>query len=287
MIIDCHGHLEEEIPVERLIEIMDRDGIQKAVLFPGAMERIPSTPDLLLGVFRFLLRSRLNGLGRRSYNSFIKQGNLMVSGKAYRIFPDPDNETVGQRVRQNSDRLIFFAFVNPKGSRDPVEVLEECRTRFDARGVKTHSWFHEFDPSRDLLPVGRRCQELGLPLLIHLGGSPRTGNIEGLLAACPKLKVILAHVGIPYFQLIWPLLEKYPNLHMDISGPYLNAALVKDAVRAVGSRRVLFGTDSPYGLRTGDGYSFEPMKRWTEQLPIPDREKEDIFAGNLLRLLGG
>ena len=112
MIIDSHGHLEEEIPPERLIALMDRDGIQKAVVFAGAMERIPSTPDRLLSVFRFLLRSRLNGLGRTLYNSFVKQGNLMVSGKAYRIFPDPDNETVGQRVRENSDRLIFYAFIN-------------------------------------------------------------------------------------------------------------------------------------------------------------------------------
>jgi len=94
-------------------------------------------------------------------------------------------------------------------------------------------------------------------------------------------------VGIPYFQRIWPLLERYPNLHMDISGPYLNAGMVDEAVRAVGSQRLLFGTDGPYGLRTGEGYSFEPMKAWTERLEIPDKEKEDIFAGNLLRLLGG
>lgn len=287
MIIDSHGHLEEEIPARRLIALMDRDGIQKAVVFAGAMERIPSTPDRLLSVFRFLLRSPLNGLGRVLYNSFVKQGNLMVSGKAYRIFPDPDNETVGETVRENSDRLIFYAFINPKGSRNPVEVLEECRAKFDVRGVKTHSWFHDFDPCQDLLGVAKRCEELALPLLIHLGGNRKTGNIEGLIEACPKLNVILAHVGIPYFQRIWPLLERYPNLHMDISGPYLNGALVAQAVRAVGSRRVLFGTDSPYGLRHGDGYSFEPMKLWTEQLAISDKEKEDIFAGNLLRLLGG
>jgi len=287
MIIDSHGHLEEEIPAERLIALMDRDGIQKAVVFPGAMERIPSTPDRLLSVFRFILRSRLNALGRTLYNSFVKQGNLMVSGKAYRIFPDPDNETVGLKVRENSDRLIFYAFINPKGSRNPVEVLEDCRAKFDVRGVKTHSWFHDFDPSQDLLGVAKRCEELALPFPIHLGGNRKTGNIEGLIGACPKLKVILAHVGIPYFQRIWPLLAKYPNLHMDISGPYLDGTLVAETVRAVGSRRLLFGTDSPYGLRHGDGYSFEPMKLWTEQLPISDKEKEDIFAGNLLRLLGG
>ncbi len=287
MIIDCHAHLEEEIPAERLIELMDREGIDRTVVFAGGMEKIPATPDRLLALFRFLLTSPLNPVGRSIYNRFVKEGDLRVSGNSYRIFTDPENEVVGQIAKQHSDRMIFFAFINPRGPRDSLDVLEECREKFDLKGVKTHSWFHEFDPSRDLLPVARRCRELDLPLLIHLGGSEKTGNIEGLLEACPGLNVILAHLGIPYIQRIWPLLDKYPNLHMDISGPYLNAGMVKEAVRVVGSRRLLFGTDGPYGIRSGDGHSYEPMKRWTEQLQIPDREKEAIFSGNFLRLLGG
>ena len=124
-------------------------------------------------------------------------------------------------------------------------------------------------------------------LMTALAATVGTGNIAGLLDACPGLKVILAHAGLPYFQGVWPLLDKYPNLYMDISGPYLNAGLVADVVDAVGSQRLLFGTDAPYGLRCGDGYSYAPMKAWTEQLKIPDMEKRAIFSGNLLRLLGG
>ena len=286
MIVDCHAHLEEEIPVEKVIRLMDRDGIQRATVFAPAMESIPSTPDRLLAVFRFLLRSRLNPLGTRLYNKFVRKGHLMVSGKSYRIFQDPDNETVGKAVLQHPDRLIFFAFINPRGPRDPLEVIEECNTKFELKGVKTHSWFHEFDPSSDLIPVEKRCQELNIPLLIHLGGSPETGNIEGLMNACPRLNVVLAHLGIPYFQKIWHLLDRYPNLYMDISGPYLNAGMVREGVGAVGSSRLLFGTDAPYGLRTPEGYSFEPIKQWTLQLEIPEKEKEDILSGNYLRLLG-
>ena len=286
MIIDCHAHLEEEIPVENVIRLMDRDGINRAVVFAPAMEGIPSTPDRLLAVFRFLLNSPFNPLGRRIYSKFVKNGDLLVSGKAYRIFQDPDNETVGKAVSRYPERLIFFAFINPKGPRDPLDVFEECRTKFDLKGVKTHSWFHEFNPSKDLLPVAKRCEELDLPLLIHLGGSLETGNIEGLLRACPKLKVILAHLGIPYFKRIWHLLDRYPNLYMDLTGPYLNAGMVRQGVKAVGSRRLLFGTDAPYGLRTTEGYSFEPIKQWTLQLEIPETEKEDILSRNILRLLG-
>ncbi len=287
MIIDSHAHLEEEVPASRVIELMDRDGIDKAVVFAPAMEPIPSTPDGLLAVFRFLLTSPLNPLGRRLYNKFVREGVLYVSGKSYRIFKDPDNDSVGRSVEQHTDRLIFYAFINPRGTQDPVEVLEACRSKFDVKGVKMHSWFHEFDVARDLKALGMRCRELNLPLLIHLGGTPETGNIEGLLAACPGLKVILAHAGIPFFQRIWPLLDKYPTLHMDISDPYMNPRLVAKVVRAVGSGRILFGTDAPYGLRTKEGHSFKPMLNWTQQLRIPDKEKEDILSGNLLRLLDG
>jgi predicted TIM-barrel fold metal-dependent hydrolase len=286
MIIDSHAHLEEEVRAEKILELMDRDGIQKVVLFAPAMELIPSTPDGLLAVFRFLLKSPLNPLGRRLYNGFVREGNLMVGGKAYRIFKDPDNEAVGKKVLEHPDRFEFYAFINPKGTRDSVEVLEACRSRFGVKGVKTHSWFHDFSVQEDLLPLARRCRDLGLPLLIHLGGTPKTGDIEGLLTACPGLKVILAHAGLPYFKRCWPLLDRHPNLFMDISGPYLNAGLVREVVRAVGSRRLLFGTDAPYGLRTADGYSFQPMLNWVRDLPIPDKEKEDIFSGNLLRLWG-
>ena len=287
MIIDSHAHLEEEIPAEKVIALMDRDGIDRAVVFAPVMEPVPSTPEGTLAFFRFLLTSPLNALGRKLYNGFVKQGNLEVKGQAYRIFKDPDNESVGREAGRFPDRLSFYAFINPKGSQDPLDVLEECRSKFDVKGVKTHAWFHEFDVREDLLPLGNRCRDLGLPLLIHLGGSPATGDIEGLLARCSGLSVILAHVGIPYFKRIWHLLDRYPDLHMDLSGPYLNPRLVNAAVRALGSRRLLFGTDAPYGLRTPDGYTFQPMLNWVRDLRIPDREKDDIFSGNLLRLWGG
>jgi len=287
MIIDSHAHLEEEIPAEKVIQLMDRDGVDGSVVFAPAMESLPSTPDGLLAFFRFLLNSPLNPLARKIYNGYVRKGNLRVSGKDYRIFRDPDNASVAAKVRAHPDRLHFYAFINPRGSRDPVEVLEACRSACEVKGVKTHAWFLEFDVARDLLPLARRCRELSLPLLIHLGGRADTGNIEGLLNACPGLKVILAHAGLPYFRRVWGLLDRHPGLHMDLSGPYLSGRFVENVVRAVGSRRLLFGTDAPYGLRTGDGYSYQPMLSWIRGLRIPDAQKEDIFSGNLLRLWGG
>ena len=287
MIIDCHAHLEEEISAERKIEIMDHDGVDKSVVFGGVIEQISSTPDLLLAFFRFLLQSPLNPLGRKVYNSYVNNGILTTSGKQHRIFREPDNDPVGQASLKHPDRFIFFAFINPRGSRDPLDVLKMCRKKYKVQGVKAHAWFHELDLSKDLHAVGACCQEWNLPLLIHLGGNQKTGNIQALVDAYPRLNIILAHLGVPYFNHIWPLVKKHPNLYMDISGPYLNAKMVAKAVRDVGIRKILFGTDAPYGLRTGNGHSYKPLRLWTEQLSIPDREKEDIFSGNLLRLLPG
>lgn len=287
MIIDSHAHLEEEIPAEEVIRLMDRDGVDRSVLFAAAMEPIPSTPARLLSVFRFLLKTPLNPLGRRIYNRFVRDGNLRVSGKSYRIHRDPDNASVGRKVREHPDRFCFYAFINPRGMQDPLGVLEDCCARFDVKGVKTHAWFHEFHVLENLLPLARCCRDRSLPLLIHLAGTPGTRGLESLLDACPGLKLILAHAGIPFFPRIWRLLDRYPDLYMDLSGPYLDAKLVREAVRAVGSRRLLFGTDAPYGLRTEEGHTYQPMLDWVRGLDIPDPEKEDIFSGNLLRLWGG
>jgi predicted TIM-barrel fold metal-dependent hydrolase len=61
---------------------------------------------------------------------------------------------------------------------------------------------------------------------------------------------------------------------------------VAKAVKAVGPDKLIYGTDGPYGLRTSTGLSYAPSKVWVESLPVGHRDKEKIYSGNLLRLLG-
>jgi amidohydrolase family protein len=94
-----------------------------------------------------------------------------------------------------------WVFVNPK-TKAPVE---EAERRFKKRGwigVKAHPFWHRY-PVDALDDVASLCQQLGKPMLVHLGGGFRNGDFRRLPHLFPRLKLIYAHAGIPWFRRLW------------------------------------------------------------------------------------
>ena len=290
MIIDSHCHLDlQENPAEKMIEAMDAGGVNKVVLFATACDNLPSVPEGLLWLGRTLLQTPLSNVARGIYEdaTATQPGKIKTGDKFFDIHVTPDNRPVVDALKKHPDRFITFVFLNPKNNPQVMAQLEQGVREYGMRGVKVHSWFHDYNPSELLRDVAKRCEALGLPILIHLGSRPDTGNVQGLIDACPKLKLILAHLGIPWFDRSWEQARRCPNVYLDISGPYLAAGLVAKALKTLGADKLIYGTDAPYGLRTKEGkLSYAYSKSWVERLPIADADKEKIFSGNLLRLLG-
>jgi predicted TIM-barrel fold metal-dependent hydrolase len=286
MIIDAHAHLDlEEITGEDYIHLMDASGVNKVVLLAGLNSLIPPTPDWQISIMRFMLSTPLQPMGKRIYESLIKGDYLKGGGKIIRIVQNPDNDSVSQVVSKYPQRFMAFVVINPK-LKNAMEVFEKYVEEQRMVGVKCHAWWHRVDISSELLPIARRCEGKGLPLLVHLGGGRQTGNFEVLLDNCPRLKLILAHVAIPHFQSSWKVIKEAKNCFVDISGNSLNAHLVRRAVKALGPDKVLFGSDGPVPLRCrAGGHSYEPILQWTRELRISDNDKEKIFHKNLERLI--
>ena len=102
-------------------------------------------------------------------------------------------------------------------------------------------------------------------MLLHLGFGDR-GDWRVLTAAAPRLRLIFAHAGIPHYDRIWGAIRADRRLALDVSSPYLDEALVRDAVAAVGPERVLYGTDAPYGFHDPDsGYDYGAIRGWVER----------------------
>ena len=285
MIIDAHAHLDlHEISGEDYLRLMDASGIDQVVLLASLNDTVPPTPDWQIAILRFLLLSPLQPVGKRIYESLIRDGCLKGGGKTIRIIHNPDNDSVHRVVATHPERFMAFVVINPRLP-NAMEIFEKGVEEQGMLGVKCHAWWHQFDPASDLLPVARRCEEKGLPLLIHLGGGPRTGNFQGLLEQCPRLKLILAHAAIPHFHKSWGAIGEHKNCFVDISGSYLDAALVRRAVEALGADKVIFGSDGPVSLRCKAGHSYEGILQWTRALPISDADREKIFHQNLEKLL--
>ena len=151
-------------------------------------------------------------------------------------------------------------------------------------GVKLHPHWHDF--RTDILgPLLRRCEDLALPVLMHLGFG-ENGDFRALCEAHPKLTLISAHAGFPFFKDLWKCRDDYPNLYVDLSSPYINEKLARATVRAMGPDRCLYGTDAPYGFPLDDGsYDYGEIRRWIERLPVSSEEQDRIMGQTFARLL--
>ncbi|MBC7174455.1 MAG: amidohydrolase family protein, partial [Polyangiaceae bacterium] len=111
-------------------------------------------------------------------------------------------------------------------------------------------------------------------------------DFRALAERYPRLPIIAAHAGFPFYRDLWKHGPSLRNLYVDLSSPYIDEALARRAVEALGPERCLYGTDSPFGFHAADGtYDYGEIRRWVERMPVSSEEQARIFAGNFLELL--
>jgi uncharacterized protein len=128
-----------------------------------------------------------------------------------------------------------------------------------ARAVKVHVQVGGFDPRDPLLqPAWGLLAEAGVPAVVHCGAGPIPGKHTGLdvfaqvLAEHPRLRVVLAHAGMPDFLDALDLVARHPHCHLDTTmvGTAFTerfAPLPQDwPSRIAGvADRIVFGSDFP------------------------------------------
>jgi predicted TIM-barrel fold metal-dependent hydrolase len=291
MIVDCHAHFEPRmLELDRVVAKMDAAGVDRVALIPAMNDPLPGTPDLLLAVLRTMMRHRLGrpiaeALHRRTLVGDGDRRRLRLGMRQFAIYARPDNAGVAAAIARYPARFLGWIFLNPTQP-DALDELERWRAVRGMIGIKLHPHWHDY--RTDLLdPILARASELRLPVLIHLGFGAR-GDYRAIATRFPRLVVIAAHAGFPFYQDLWAHARDCPNLHVDLSSPYIDERLARDAVAAMGAERCLYGTDSPYGFHEGDGsYDYGEIRRWVEHLPVTSQARDDIFAGNFGRILSG
>ncbi|WP_199584199.1 amidohydrolase family protein [Blastococcus sp. TF02A-30] len=90
------------------------------------------------------------------------------------------------------------------------------------RIFKVHVQVGAFDPRHPLLdPVWARLEETGTPVVIHCGSGPLAGEhtgpapMTGLLERFPRLRLVIAHLGMPEYREFLDLAERYERVHLD------------------------------------------------------------------------
>ncbi len=91
-----------------------------------------------------------------------------------------------------------------------------------ARVFKVHVQVGSFDPREPVLdPVWARLEQTGTPVVIHCGSGPLAGEhtgpepVTGLLERYPRLRLVIAHLGMPEYREFLDLAERYERVHLD------------------------------------------------------------------------
>lgn len=274
------------LDVAAMIAKMDAAGVDRVALIPAMNDPLPSTPERLLAAMRVLMRRAptrpLAELAHRA--TLTRGGDLRLGREVFRIFAAPDNEPVARLVAEHPGRFLGWIFVNPAQGRGALDELERLAALPGMVGVKLHPHWHDY--RTELLdPILARAEAWRMPALVHLGFG-RRGDYRAICARFPRLSLIAAHAGFPFFDDLWARRDECPNLFVDLSSPYLDEPLARAAVAAMGPRRCLFGTDAPYGFHGDDGsYDYGAIRGWIERMPIRDEERESMLGGSFAELV--
>ncbi|WP_066300952.1 amidohydrolase family protein [Bacillus sp. FJAT-29937] len=286
MIVDCHFHVDETmLTLERMIEGMDKNGVTKTALIAPMNETMFELDSGFQRALQYLSRYLIlnaTQIGLKVYDGLVKGGYLKLYGNSYKIFTKPSNDIVAAAIDRFPDRFLGWAAVNPTLP-ESVEEVELYLNKPGFIGVKAHPFMHEYS-IKALDPVAAMCESKGIPMIIHLSSEPE--SYKYLPENYPKLKLIYAHAGLPFWKKLWKYIKDQPNVFVDTSSDYLNPAIVKKAVETLGYRKVLYGCDGPYGMEKFNEYDYSAKKSWIDLLQIPDNQKEYILGKNFLELIG-
>jgi uncharacterized protein len=212
----------------------------------------------------YLRRARAAGIGRT------------VAFAAFGSDYARANAEVASLCRRYAPALIGFAFVHAKRDAGRIgEMVEEAVRAHGFRGIKVHQ--HDAPVTREVFETARR---FGIPVLYDVGG--KTEILDLVAPEYPDVDVIVPHLGSfsddwRAHQTLLDQMVRLPNLYTDTAG-VRRFDYVVQAIRRVGPRRVIFGSDGPW-LHPG----LELHKIRLLGLAPPD--EREVLGGTILRLL--
>ncbi|KUN76413.1 amidohydrolase family protein [Streptomyces griseoruber] len=164
-----------------------------------------------------------------------------------------------------------------------------------ARVFKAHVQVGAYDPADDLLdPAWGLLAEAGVPVVIHCGSGPAPGKytgperVERVLARHPRLRLIVAHMGMPEYEDFLTLAERYQEVRLDTTMAFTDfadrfAPFPPDALSRLSglADRVLLGSDFP-----NIPYPYVHQLEALERLGLGDGWLRGVCHDNGARLFG-
>jgi len=171
--------------------------------------------------------------------------------------------------------IISFVGLDPRRGESGLQELERAVKKKGCRGWKMYPPNGFYPDDKEFDPYYKLCVDLDIPIIIHQGFTSRFKHVkyarpvyvDRVASDFPDLKIVLAHVGVPWQDETLMIASKNPNVSVDVSGWQVFASsvplkvyqMVADAkLMRVFPNRMLFGSDYPLFEYT------MPLKKWVD-----------------------
>ncbi len=263
---------------DELLPLMERAGISKAVM----VNMLPLTDMRDAAVVKLS-----EGLSPAERQEALKEIDTRMLARLERR-----NSWTCSLAKENPS-LVSFITLDPLMDEGTInaEILDKVNNQ-GAKGIKLHPANQRFFPNdRRLWPAYQTAQQLGLPIICHSGTFATTiqyaqpKNFDEVLNSFPNLTLVMAHLGMGFFDETISLARTYPNLQFDCcaiittteAGRGLSDANLTALIKEIGVERVMFGSDFPW---------FDPAAGIERllRLDFNEQEKRRLLAENAIRI---
>lgn len=214
-------------------------------------------------------------------------------------FGQPGNDAVRQAFNQYPDFIVGMGFI--RLGIDSWQLVDELYEE-GFRGLKTIIPRKNYS-DKEYYPIYKRAEELNMPILFHTGimiaGAKDAENdvacermqpifLDAIARAFPKLKIIGAHLGVPWYNEACMVARANPNVFFDLSGavnllyklePWFFKTLT---YWEMAKEKFVFGVDNYY---EGIPDAIDKFSVLMDNLDFSPELREKVFYGNMEKIL--
>ena len=201
---------------------------------------------------------------------------------------DIENRAVYEAMKAYPDRLLGFGWANPMlGRQHALDTIRRGYEEYGFYGVKFNGAqdYYVIDDAA-VLPLIEAAAKYGKPIAFHIGADfyenthpYRLGNIAGRYPEITFLMVHMGGAGKPSLHLsAIETAQKYANILL--IGSAIDERPILQALQTLGSRRVCFGSDSPFNLIHVRLAMYQAMLR-----DFSDADRAGVMGDNLSQAL--
>jgi predicted TIM-barrel fold metal-dependent hydrolase len=203
-----------------------------------------------------------------------------------------DNESIARFALQFQDRIAPFYLIDPHAS-DCLEMIDRACQEWNAKGFHLAPIYQKFRPDEEQwFPIYEKLQTKGMPLIWFQGSSFEAVDgplewanpvlLDKVARSFPELRMIIAHMGSPFFRETVALIKKHKHVYTEMSALWhrswdLYGALVS-AYQYGALGKVFFGSEFPMQTPQQSKDVLAAVASMAEGTNFPSIPKEEIEA---------